>query len=81
MNKCRAPTIPPLLINNQFILNCSKKVKYFTFLTDKKLDLLTIGNDEIISLVRNINPNQATGSDGISGQMLLQCDDSRYITS
>ena len=28
-------------------------------------------NDEIISLIRKINPNKATGSDGISGQMLL----------
>ena len=37
---------------------------------------MSIGNDEIISLIRNINPNKATGSDGISGQMLLLCDDS-----
>ena len=31
---------------------------------------------EIISLVWNINPNKAMGSDRISGQMLLLCDDS-----
>ena len=37
---------------------------------------ITIGNDEIIALIRNINSNKATGSDGISGQMLLLCDDS-----
>ena len=37
---------------------------------------MSIGNDEIISLIRNINPNKATGSDGISGQTLLLCDDS-----
>ena len=36
---------------------------------------MSIGNDEIISLIRNINPNKATGSDSISGQMLLLCDD------
>ena len=30
----------------------------------------------IIALIRNINPNKATGYDGISGQMLLLCDDS-----
>ena len=35
-----------------------------------------MGNDEIIPLIRNINSNKATGSDGISGQMLLLCDDS-----
>ena len=88
INKCRAPKIPPLLIN------CSEKAKYFndlfsqqyksiinnnvlpslTCFTDKKRDQLTTGNDEIISLIRNINPNKATGSDGISGQMLLLCD-------
>ena len=29
MNKCRSPKIPPLLINNQFILECKEKVKLF----------------------------------------------------
>ena len=29
MNKCRVPKIPPILINNQFILNCSEKAKHF----------------------------------------------------
>ena len=96
MNKCRAPEIPPLLINNQYILECKEKVKLFndffsqqckpiitssvlpnlTFLTDKRIHQINIGNDEIISLIRNINPNKASGSDGISGQMLLLCDDS-----
>ena len=37
---------------------------------------VTIENDEIISLIRKINPNKATGPDGISGQMLLLCDES-----
>ena len=96
MNKCRAPKIPPLLINNRFILDCREKAKLFNdffskqckpiinssvlpnfiFLTDQRIDQLTIGNDDIIALIRNINPNKATGSDGISGQMLLLCDDS-----
>ena len=31
-------------------------------------------SDELISLIRNLNPNKATGSDGVSGQMLLLCD-------
>ena len=47
-----------------------------TLLTDRKIDHITIENDEIISLIRNLNPNKATGSDCISGQMLLLCDDS-----
>ena len=46
------------------------------FLTDKRIGQITIGNNEIISLIRNLNPNNATGSDGISGQMLPLCDDS-----
>ena len=29
MNKCRAPKIPPLLINNVFIMNCREKAKIF----------------------------------------------------
>ena len=33
-------------------------------------------NDEIISQIRKINPNKATGSGGISSQMLLLCDES-----
>ena len=37
---------------------------------------ITIESDEIISLIRKINPNKPTGPDGISGQMLLLCDES-----
>ena len=29
MNKCRAPKMPPLLVNNLFILNCREKGRYF----------------------------------------------------
>ena len=90
INKCRAPKIITILINNRFILDCREKAKRFNdfysqqctpvinssilpnpiLLTDKIIDQLSIGNDEIITLIRNINPNKATGSDGISGQML-----------
>ena len=37
---------------------------------------ITIENDDIISLIRQINPNKATASDGISGRMLLLCGES-----
>ena len=94
MNKCRSPKIPPLLVNNMFVLNCSEKAQVFNdffskqsmpiitssvlplpnSLTDKKIDHTPIQCDEILSLIRNLNPNKATGSDGISGQMLLLCD-------
>ena len=96
MNKCRAPKIPPLLVNNMFILNCNEKAKLFNdffskqcmpiitssvlpplnYLTDNRIDHIEIQCDEILSLIRNLNPNKATGSDGISGQMLLLCDNS-----
>ena len=96
MNKCRAPKIPPLLVNNMFILNCFEKAKFFNnmfskqcspiinnsvlpplnLLTDKKIDHISIQCDEITSLIRNLNPNKATCSDEISGQMLLLCDNS-----
>ena len=57
------------IINSSVLPNC-------ILLTKKRIDQITIGNDETIALIRNINPNKATGSDGISGQMLLLCDDS-----
>ena len=44
-------------------------VRYF--FTEKRIDHITVKNDEIISLIRTINPGKATGSDGISGQMIL----------
>ena len=96
MNKCRAPKIPPLFVNNRFILNCREKAKCFndffaqqwnpvinscvlpafSFLTAERIDHITIENDDIISLIPQINPNKATGSDRISGRMLLLCDES-----
>ena len=95
INKCRTLKIPPLLVNNVFILDCkekAKKINYFfsnqyrliannsilptfNFLTDKRIDQISIRKDEIVSLVRNLNPNKASGSDEISAQMLLVCDD------
>ena len=42
----------------------------------KKIDHIPIQSDEILALIRNLNPNKASGSDGISGQMLLLCDNS-----
>ena len=41
------------------------------FLNEKRFDYITMERDEVISLIRPINPNNATGSDGRSGRMLL----------
>ena len=96
MNKCRTPKIPPLLVNNVFILNCresedlmtffglvfmlitSSVLPIFNFLTDKRIDQISNRKDVIVALVRNLNPNKASGSDGISGQMLILFNDWRY---
>ena len=59
----------------QLISNSSTLPDFF-YLTDKRIDTVIIQNDEILSLIRNINPNKASGSDGISGHMLRLCDDS-----
>ena len=91
MNKCRAPKIPPLLVNNLYVLCYIEKAKLFpnffsnqcrpivnnsmlplfNFLTDKRIDDRTIDNKEIISLIRKLNPNKASGSDG---HVLILCD-------
>ena len=48
----------------------------FHYLTDKRIDAVIIQHEEILSLIRNINPNKASGSDDISGHMLRLCDGS-----
>ena len=45
-------------------------------MTNEKIEQIPIENEDIISPIRKLNPNKANGSDGISGQMLLLCDDS-----
>ena len=59
---------------NEFFSQCkpianSSVLPNITFLTNKRIDKITIGNDEINSLIRNM----VSGSDGIFGQMLLLC--------
>ena len=96
MNKCKAPKIPPLLVNSIFVLNYREKAKLFTdlfspqckpvindsvlpnfnYLTNEKIEQIPIEKEHIVSFIRKLNPNKANGSDGISGQMLLLCDDS-----
>ena len=48
----------------------------FSYLTNEKIVQIPTDNEGIVSLIRKLNPNTANGSDGISGQMLLLCDDS-----
>ena len=58
------------------LITNSSTLPLFNFLTDKRIDQISIRRYEIVSLVRNLNPNKVSGFDGISGQMLLLCDDS-----
>ena len=96
MNKSRAPKIPPILHNGNFVLNCSDKAKLFNdffakqctlmlndsilpdfnFITETRIDSIAIKDEDILLLIRKLNPNKASGSDGISTQMLLISDES-----
>ena len=96
MNKNRAPMIPPILVDNSFVLDCKEKVKYFNeffskqckliysssslpifyYHTNKRIENITIQDGEILTLIRSINPIKASGTDGVSGHMLLLCDQS-----
>ena len=42
MNKCRSPKIPPLLVNDMFVLNCSEKAKIFNdFFCKRSVRIIT----------------------------------------
>ena len=58
------------------LISNSSSLPSLHYHTDKKIDAMILQNDEILSLIRNINPNKASGSDGISGHMLRICDNS-----
>ena len=69
------------LFNDFFSKQCklisnSSTLPNFHYHTGKRLDSINIQNNEILSLIRNINPNKASGPDGISGHMLRLSDDS-----
>ena len=96
MNKCKAPRIPPLLINNKFITNCKIKAEefnlyfsnqckpivnnsvlpHFETLTENRLSSIPINYSNILDIVRSLNPNKASGFDGISAKMLILSDES-----
>ena len=93
MNKCKAPKIPPLLVNNKYIINCTKKAaefasffssqckpiftnSTFTYLTNERLNNIAFTDEEILLLIRSLNPNKSNGPDEISARMLLICDES-----
>ena len=92
MNKCKAPkNVNNLFILNCkekanlftdfFSQQCKTVINHsilpnFNYLTNKKIEQIPIEHKDIISLIRKVNPNKANGSVGVSGQILLLCDDS-----
>ena len=62
----------------KLILNNSS-LPVFEYITDKRMDSVSIKDEEILLLIRKLNPNKAAGSDGISGQILLTCDSSAVL--
>ena len=69
------------LFNDYFSKQCtpisnSSSLPNFYYHTDKRIGIVIIKDDEILSLIRNINPNKASGSDDISGHMLRLSDNS-----
>ena len=48
----------------------------FYFLTDARLNSVNFSDTDVLTLIRNPNPNKAARSDGICGQMLVICDKS-----
>ena len=96
INKCKAPKVPPLLVNNKFIIDCKEKATLFTnffckqctpivtnsilpplvYNTNARIDQFPLSINNINLLLCKLNPNKATGPDGLSAQMLLLCGDS-----
>ena len=61
-----------LIINDSVLPN-------FQYVTEARINSIIIKKEDILSLIRGLNPNKATGSDDISGQMLLICDESAVL--
>ena len=57
------------------ILN-SSVLPTFHYLTRSRINSVVIKSDDILSLIRNIDPNKSNGPDMITGHMLQLCDDS-----
>ena len=65
-NQCK------IIVNNSYL-------PVFDYITDKRIDSIPIKDTELLLLIRKLNPNKATGPDGISSQMLLICDNSAVL--
>ena len=57
MNKCRAPKIPPLLVNNLFFLNCREKEGYFN--DDFSQQCNPVVNNSVLPILRLLTTVQS----------------------
>ena len=72
------------IFNDHFAKQCTLLINdcimpNFQYLTDKRIETIPLTDENIFSLIWNLNPNKAAGSDGISGQMLLPCDETVIV--
>ena len=68
------------ILNDHFSKQCTLLINdcilpKLTYSTDKRIETVTMNDADILSLLHNLTPNKAAGPDGISGQMLLLCDE------
>ena len=64
-NQCK------LIVNNSSLPVFDYITDKRIYITDKRIDSIPIKDNELLLLIRKLNPNKATGPDGISSQMLL----------
>ena len=76
MSKSRALKIPPIPEGGTFNLYFPKQCALiindsilpdFQYITNSRIDTMEIEKERVLSLIRSLNPNKATGSDEISG--------------
>ena len=61
-------------------MNIKRKLKIPNYPTNERIEQMHIGSKDIISLIRQLNPNKVTVSERISSHMLLLCDESVVIS-
>ena len=66
--------IYPILFPNSIVRNKSILTN-FSYFSNEMLYNIRLTIDDIIPLIRSLNPNKAIGSDGIPFQILLFCDE------
>ena len=96
LNKQKIPKIPPLIIENRFIINAKAKavafnnffanqcktllnrstLPTFNYLTRARLNSITITEEDVSCVLKNLKAGKANGPDQISSKMLLLCGDS-----